>query len=358
MFPTHPEALNEAWLTTALHESGLLTRGRVLAAQLEMLRGAKGVMGLIARLSLDYDRAEQTAPHTLIAKFSASDLAIRSLGNALGLYKREVHFYRELAERVAVQTPRCYFAAIDPVSGESLLLLEDLAPARNGDRIAGCEPHEATLVIDALATMHADWWMRPALADLDWLRPFDTAPLQDAYQRAWGPFTAKLGDSLSPNLRSIGERFRASLTEVFAAYWAEPWTLIHNDLQLDNLFFGRNESHPSLCIIDWQSVLRGRGMLEVAGFLGGNLSIENRRAHEMALLNTYHTTLVTRGIRGYSFEQCYNDNRISMFDGFSRMVIALASNLHEAQERAHREVLWPRYSTAIVDLRAGEMLPR
>ena len=163
MFPTHPEALNEAWLTTALQGSGLLTRGRVLAAQLEVLSGVKGAMGQIVRLSLDYDRAEQTAPHTLIAKLSSSDPTLRALGNSLGLYKREVHFYRELAEQVRVRTPRCYFAAIDSVTGASLLLLEDLAPARNGDRIAGCEPHEATLVIDALATLHADWWMRPEI---------------------------------------------------------------------------------------------------------------------------------------------------------------------------------------------------
>ncbi len=354
MFPAHPEALNAAWLTMVLREAGTLTHTQVVAAQITILGGTKGAIGQIARLLLTYDNNESAAPQSLIAKFASTDPALRTLGNALGLYLREVSFYRELAAQVEVRTPYCYFAAINSQSGECLLLLEDLAPARNGDRVAGCNPSEALLVVQALATLHADWWMHPALARLDWLRPFDSAPLEAAYQQAWGPFTTKLATLLSPELLRLGEQLGANLATVFAGYWDEPWTLLHNDLQLDNLFFSAD---MQLTIIDWQSAVRGRGMLEVAGFLGGNLSIADRRAHEQPLLEAYYAILLKRGVRAYSFEQCYLDYRVSMFDGFSRMIIALASNLREEQERAHRDVLWPRYSTAVLDLNAGELLP-
>jgi hypothetical protein len=98
-------------------------------------------------------------------------------------------------------------------------------------------------------------------------------------------------------------------------------------------------------------------MLDVAGLLGANLSVEQRREHEMQLLRSYYATLLDRGVQGYSFEQCLTDYRISLLDGLSRIVIALASKLRDEQEWAHREVLWPRLSTAILDLRVGELLP-
>ncbi len=54
-----------------------------------------------------------------------------------------------------------------------MLLLEDLAPARNGDSVTGCSFAETELAIGHIAKLHAAFWEIPHLAGLDWLQVDD-----------------------------------------------------------------------------------------------------------------------------------------------------------------------------------------
>jgi len=89
---------------------------------------------------------------------------------ALGHYEREVRFYNELSSRTPVRTPRCYYSHLDSETGFALLVLEDLAHARNGNSIAGCSVDEVARVLFTLAVLHAAWWRAPDLAHASWLR--------------------------------------------------------------------------------------------------------------------------------------------------------------------------------------------
>lgn len=353
---TRLEDLNAVALTDVLRAAPALDEARVVAVQVDRLGGEKGAMSGAARIALEYDRPEMDAPRTLIAKFAVEDPGLRAINSALGLYRREVAFYMQLADRVALPTPRCYYAHYADTTGAFLLLLEDLVAARNGSRVAGCTLAEAELIIGEIARLHAAWWLQPCLGKLDWLRPFDLGPLQETYRRSWNVFVARMGSRLTDELRTIGELLGTHLAALFERYWDAPWTLVHNDIQLDNIFFSGADAAPKLTIIDWQSVVRGQGALDVAGFLGGNLTIEERRAHEDRLLKLYHQQLLKRGVRGYSLADLRAGYRAALFDGFSRMVIAIASQLTPEQERIHRDILWPRYSAAVLDLQADALL--
>ena len=46
------------------------------------------------------------------------------------IYAKEVRAYRDILPRVAIETPRCWFAADDPAPRQHLLVLEDLIAAR------------------------------------------------------------------------------------------------------------------------------------------------------------------------------------------------------------------------------------
>ena len=249
-FPGSPDSLTAEWLTGALRETGALERGRVVSFDAQVLGGAKGASGQLVRIRLTYDAgAHPDAPRSLIAKFSAADPQSRAMIHALGIYEREVRFYQDLAPLIALRTPRRYHADIRMDTGACVLLLEDLAPARNGDRAAGCSLAQA------------------------------------------------------------------------------------------------------------ERIVRECGMLDVASFLGGNVSIADRRAHEMDLLRTYHALLVENGVGDYTFEQCLDDYRLAMFDGFFRMVLFLGSgDPREEQLRTHRDVICPRFCAAVVDLDAGALL--
>jgi hypothetical protein len=78
------------------------------------------------------------------------------VGNALGIYEREVRFYAELAGSVPIRVPECYFGRIDDTG--SILLLEDIRDLQVGDQVAGITEREAERIVDALAALHATFW--------------------------------------------------------------------------------------------------------------------------------------------------------------------------------------------------------
>src|SRR5215218_3787125 len=54
---------------------------------------------------------------------------------------------RIVVSRTPVPTPHCYYSHLDSETGFALLVLEDLARARNGKSIAGCSVDEVTRVL-------------------------------------------------------------------------------------------------------------------------------------------------------------------------------------------------------------------
>ncbi len=174
-----------------------------------------------------------------------------------------MRFYEQLAAQSPLHTPRCYFSAIDAEQGLSLLLLEDLAPARNGSWITGCSLEEAELAIRALAAFHAAWWEHLHLGAMNWLalRGFIAVEhVQAAFQATWEPCLRKLGSQGPSNIGQIGEWLELHAGRLGSRLYAEPpATIIHNDYQADNLFFGSAGKEHAPIVVDWQLVTRGPG---------------------------------------------------------------------------------------------------
>ena len=56
-------------------------------------------------------------------------------------------------------------------------------------------------------------------------------------------------------------------------------------------------------------------MLDVSYFIGGGLSVEDRRAHEAGLVRLYHDELLAHGVTGLSWEICWEEYRRQVFHG-------------------------------------------
>ena len=112
--PDRIEDLTPSWLTGALRERGLLGDGWVRDVKHEVLGVGEGFMGVVARLHLYYEGERGIAPLTLIAKLPTDVAQNRIMGEVLGAYWREIHFYEEQADTVPVTTPRLYHAALTP----------------------------------------------------------------------------------------------------------------------------------------------------------------------------------------------------------------------------------------------------
>ena len=343
-------------LTAALHASGALdSSARVRAVDQQPV--GTGQMGDCLRLGLTYDRAVE-APPTVVAKLPSSNATSRATGMAMRTYEVEVRFYQELAPHLPVRSPRCHHAEIDLATGDFVLLLEDLAPAVQGDQVAGCAVGEAGLVLAEAARLHAPRWGDPTLEALDWAVRWSQES-QDAMQAMltvlWPNFVERYGHELDDDVVEMGGRFIARLP-AFYAHRPEPHTVIHNDFRLDNLLFGTAEGGPPVAVVDWQTVGVGPALLDVSYFLGAGLTVEDRRAHERELVEEYHRALGAAGVEGYGWDRCWGDYRAFAFAGFHMAV--LASMIVERTDRGDAMFLAMagRHGRQILDLGAEELL--
>src|SRR5207248_7869464 len=142
-------------------------------------------------------------------------------------------FYRELADRVDISRPHCYLAALEPGTANVVLVMNDLAPARQGDQIAGCTVDQATLAIDEAAKLHGPLWGDPALKRLAWLdRSSTSGGLAGTFTTVWGLFLERYRSTLEDVTIDEGARL-TSLIERLRAFEPAALTAIHYDYRLD-----------------------------------------------------------------------------------------------------------------------------
>ncbi len=350
--------LSPAWLTQALRSTRAVKAATVVTCDKETIGVGVGFMGQLARCRLTYDRAEPGAPASIVAKLPAPAAENRAIADLFDFYEHETSFYRELAGQTPVRTPALYYGDFDPEGKKFVLLLEDLPPS-TVDQVAGCGASEAGLAMGELAKVHGAWWEDPRLGALSWV-PWSNYDVraqaaQGAYLQAWGPFVQYFGGGLPPAMLELGEKFGPKAAAVLDGFGGSPWTLVHGDYRLDNLFFGAD---GSLTVIDWQIVSRGRGAFDVGYFITGSLTAVDRRALEMDLLREYHGRLLAAGVKGYDFDRLFEDYRRAVLFSFLYAVIVLGQ-LDTNNERglAVFEATLERTVTAILELNAGEMLP-
>lgn len=167
------ENITAEWLTERLVEAGYLVNARVLAFQRDTC--GTGQLGDSFRLTLNYSEPN-AGPATLIAKFASQDPTSREFGKTSGYYRSEIQFYQQLAPRLPVEVPVAVHAALSPDGGDFVLLMEDLAPARQVDQLVGCSADDSARVMEQAAALHAASWKDGGLAAVDWLQ--GTRPVQ------------------------------------------------------------------------------------------------------------------------------------------------------------------------------------
>ncbi|MGI5218692.1 phosphotransferase [Nocardia sp. CA-290969] len=269
-----------------------------------------GQIGSVFRLRLTGDGV----PERLLAKLPAADPGTREM--LAGAYRQEVRFYTELAATVAVRTPRCHYAEIHGSGSEFVLLLEDLAPASQGDQIAGCTVAHAHQAVANLAGLHAPRWCDQALLDIEGFSrngPEEAATLGELYGPTTDLFLDRLGDRLTPEDR---DTVRAC-GEIIAGWLIarpERFGLVHGDYRLDNLLFGPGDP-AVVTAVDWQTVNLGLPARDLAYFVTTSLDPEPRRAAEGDLIATYHRRLTELGVTGYSLDACRQDYRFAALQG-------------------------------------------
>jgi hypothetical protein len=355
--PAIPEIdqISLPWLREVLGRSG---QGTPPICGFAVNTVGTGQAAICARISLQYDGPHAAFPTSLVAKFASDNPSSRKAGKENKTYLREVNFYRYLSAGLSIRTPKCHYADISDSGGEFVLLLEDLAPAEQGDQIGGCTPALARTAVLELVGLHAPSWRNAQVLDLDWLADTNTPgrarAIAGVYRQALPAFMDRCTSGLTFEERRLIERLADSDALPSEYPLIENYCLTHNDYRVDNLLI--DEAAGSIHVVDWQTLTVGNPMRDVAYFLGGCLLPDQRAAIEQALVGEYHARLLAAGVAGFDWDQCWADYRRATFHGIMTAVAGAYFMRQTARGDRLFGVMAQRHARQALDVGASEFL--
>lgn len=251
------------------------------------------IYGSATKILIEVDHDATGMPSTLCVKGGFVE-AQREMSSAA--YANEARFYTEAAQLVPA-TPAWYYAAVSNAGDQAIVIMDNLRATgcRFGAATSPLTPAEAAEVLRLQASWHASFWESQELARLTKLLPGHAALVQ-VIDVLTAP--AHWDRHLSqPKAEPVPEQYRdsAAVKAGMRRLWeldetTEPHTLIHGDTHVGNLYWDAG-GRPGY--LDWQTAGGGSWAHDVATFLGGALTVEDRRAYEQDLLRGYLRQLNT-----------------------------------------------------------------
>lgn len=290
-FPANPEQLTNTWLSQVLGH-------QVDDFDVQPFAEGAGIIGQVVRIALQGAQPFDS----LVAKFPSPSEANRTVAATYDMYGREVAFYRQIAARVRVRTPECYFAAINPATQEFVLLVEDLSEFEIGDQVAGCSLDQARRVIATIAALHASAWQPDqSFGLISHNNPAQREGMIAGFDMGWPVVLERFRDLVPESGLVAGEKMAAATPWLLREMSTSPVCLTHADVRLDNVFFADQE----IALVDWQSVCACAPEQDLAYFLTQSVPLET--VIDEDLKGLYYDELRAQGI-GYpkeTFEHRY-----------------------------------------------------
>ena len=314
MIPEHPKDMHVDWLCDKL--GGPV--GGLNGFDFKPI--GTGQVGDSYRLVLDWNTPNAGLPGSVVAKCPAQDEKSRDTARKLHNYEVEVRWYQEYAHQANIRTPKCLHVDMGADTSNFALIMEDVAPAQQGNQLAGCDVDSVRLVLDELAHLHAFRWDDASLLNIDWLN-YNKANRElvgSLVPQLYPEWRNRYSDRISQDILEMGDAF----IERYDRYGVDqvwPIVIAHGDCRLDNVLFSDPDGRA--IIVDWQTITAGTPMADVAYLLGTSFHDPAMRlANEEALIAYYLTRLSAHGVGDY--ENAYRDYRYNAFGGFLMAVIA------------------------------------
>jgi len=266
---------------------------------------------------------ESNYPATFIAKCPSANPVSRSAAAIFHLYDMELGWYRDVADDCPALCPASYYAEIADNEQEFVLLLEDMAPASQGDQLMGASLVQVETTLAEAAALHS---FQPSggFQILKWLHHgADNGQfLENSLSAGYPAFRERFSSLLSADILDLGQQ----LVDRIAAYIAhEPQkpAITHGDMRLDNILFHADGRIAAL--VDWQTCSLGNPANDVAYLIGTSFSDPAvRRQQEEKLVQDY----LSRRTKAPDFELFWTDYRRHAFSGF---IMAINASLHVEQ---------------------------
>jgi len=349
-----PETITAQWFTARLREAG---HAEAQVRGFTQQRFGTGQVGKCIRFELDLAAGGADVPRSLVGKFPSDNAVSREGAVALRIYSREVMFYRELAPRVSIAIPKCYYADIIDEGPQFLILMEDLHPAEQGDQLNGCSLEVARTAVLELVGLQAPTWCDEGLQE-KLAEPPDGffADMHARYNEMLPGFLERYAARLAADEVDIIARMGESRSCPVYQPTATPFCLEHRDYRLDNLLIDERTTPPKVTVVDWQGLKVGRPLNDVALCIAGGLDPTERAKVEQGIVRDYHTALVQAGIAGFDWTQCWHEYRRATFAGFGLTIISAMVVEQTARGDDMFVAMAHRYARHALDLGADEFL--
>jgi hypothetical protein len=303
------------WLTSVLMRSGALTSGAVAAFDVD--RG-QGNWSTSARLNVRYANGSHGAlPQRLFLKMVNADLEDEFFGPS------EVAYYTHDYEDVeGAPLVRCYDAVYSQEERRYHLLLSDHSETHVEAAEKAPSLGYGLALAEGLARMHACWWGAQRLADAGakihgakHIRRF-VEIAEPGAGHIIGQFSAELEPHWPDAIRTLFAHHPQAIIE--RTRNDNGFTLVHGDVGHNNILVPREGDRPIYIIdrqpFDW-SLTTWLGVYDLAYPMVLDWEVEARRRLETPILKHYHLWLTKKGVRDYSWEQLYDDYRLSVAMG-------------------------------------------
>ncbi len=251
--------LTSAWLGRALEASPDWPHGRLHVTSTTRIGTEHGLSGRIHRVTAETERG--IALSFVVKQESA------------GAVERELLFRtdRELPDG---GIPSLLGAVTDTDTGRGVLLMEDVAPAEQGDVLLGCSPERAEAVVRILARLHGSSLRPSEQHGLERLprwepRPMDADRWAGRLARAGDRFPLIVTAEVSDGARDLPARVAATRDRLAAA----PASWLHGDAHLDNVLW---RADGAAVLLDWCSAAIGPPAVDLTRFLSEGIDETSR----------------------------------------------------------------------------------
>jgi Phosphotransferase enzyme family len=352
--PPSVDALTAEWLTAAL------CRGAPGAWVTDFSTGS-GSDGSTARRALRIaynDVGTQAGLPTAVYSKSTPGFTSRAITVPSACLECEALFYDRIRPVLAIEAPRGYYMAVDPRSGRSMFLLEDVAATKNvtfGDpTVHHIDRPRAESLVTTLAEVHGTFWESPRFGgDLKTLKSaerwqIDVNNLIGFAKRSMVGFD-RAASVFPDEFRGHKERIWAALMGSLAMHREAPKTLLHADVHSRNWYLTRE---GGMRLYDWQVLTVGTWAMDISYALVSALTVEDRREWERDLIELYIDRLHAAGGPQLGFAEAFLTYRQQAFHGLAFWLYTIgAGRLEPAMQPTEVSLVnLERMSNMIADL--------
>lgn len=308
---THLDQVTTEWLTAVLGQGDALNQGTVAAFEMDT---DDRELSSNARIRLNYtEDAAGQLPRKLFLKLVNADMEDEFFGPS------EVNYYiRDYVGVPGVPIPRCYHAVYSDSLRRYHILMDDLSETHTAAYNKTPTLEHGLALAEGLAAMHAHYWGRERLEKAG--EPIhDAAAINrfvDIARPGAGHIIAACADQLKPHWPDM----------IYTLYEKHPplmvdrtrngngFTLIHGDTNLTNILVPIDGDRPVYIVdrqpFDW-SLTTWLGVYDLSYTMVMRWDADIRRQLEQPILRHYQAHLIQNGVQDYSWEQLFEDYRLS-----------------------------------------------